>query len=298
MKLSKEVTTQLTGLALSSANQPIPNTMIKIVTIKHGKTPSGFDDLVHTDHEGRYSFYLLPGVYEIFITYHKNWYSYGKLEVLESDINKVYSIQDLVYRYDMEHSDIPYWTKEKLFKYYALEFIFPVGSIYTSFENVSPADKLGGEWELLPSRYIRIADTLHPGGWLGGNSSQSFSANQSITLTEDNLPNHTHSFSITGSTNQATLKGTWYDLTFNGQRDGHPPTGIISYTGNTFGSGIDNSGGDLYEEIQVDASHNHTINISGEIGHTGNGQPINVSLEGTVNVTPEYITVYMWKRVK
>ena len=61
MIVSKENTAQLSGLLVSSTNQPYANTMLKIVTIKHGKTPVEVDELIKTDHEGRYTFYLLEG---------------------------------------------------------------------------------------------------------------------------------------------------------------------------------------------------------------------------------------------
>lgn len=295
MIVSKENTAQLSGLLVSSTNQPYVNTMLKIVTIKHGKTPVEADELVKTDHEGRYTFYLLEGEYEIFLTWHKNWFSYGKLEIFEDDKNKVYTIQELVDRYDKMHSDEPYWTKERLFKYYALEFLFPVGSIYTSYVNQSPAEKLGGTWEILPSRYLKIADELHPGGFKGGKDTVEITASTSVSLTEDNLPSHTHSFAITGSTDRANLRGSFWDLSFSGQR--RACSGIVSL-GASYGSGIDNSGGDEYDEVIIDASHNHNINITGSLGATGGGEPFNVSLTGSGEVKPPYITIYMWKRIK
>ena len=286
---------QLTGILITPTNQNMIETGIKVSTISHGITAKDMDEIIFTDYQGRYSFFLVEGEYEIFVSYHKNWKSYGKLEIFPEDKNKVYDIQTLVDRYDKMHSDAPSWDKEKLFKHYMLSFVYPVGSIYTSFVNQSPAELLGGEWELLPAKYVRIADESHPGGFTGGADTSSFSGAQNITLTEANLPSHTHSFAVTGHTDTRELVGSFWDLTFSGQR--RDCEGIISIT-DSYGSGIDNSGGDKYDKITINATHNHNINISGSLGNTGGNQPIRVEYGGSVNIEPPYITVYLFKRIK
>ena len=45
-----------------------------------------------------------------------------------------------------------------------LSTIYPIGVIYTSMSNVSPASIFGGMWEQLTDCLIRAADAAHPAG--------------------------------------------------------------------------------------------------------------------------------------
>ena len=57
---------------------------------------------------------------------------------------------------------------------------FPVGYVYLSSNNTSPASTYGGNWSALnESRYLRLA-----GAWSTGGSN---------TISVDQMPSHTHS---------------------------------------------------------------------------------------------------------
>lgn len=45
-----------------------------------------------------------------------------------------------------------------------LDIIYPIGSIYMSFNPVSPAEFIGGTWEQLKGRYLRFDDNINIGG--------------------------------------------------------------------------------------------------------------------------------------
>ena len=73
-----------------------------------------------------------------------------------------------------------------------LESIYPVGTIYTSVQNVSPAVFLGGTWQALNEGRVLIgAGTAHPAGETGGS--------ETVALTTAQMPSHNHSASFSGS---------------------------------------------------------------------------------------------------
>ena len=69
---------------------------------------------------------------------------------------------------------------------------YPIGSIYMSVSDVSPADIFGGTWEALDQGRVLIgAGSAHPAGETGGA--------ESVTLTTSQMPSHSHSASFSGS---------------------------------------------------------------------------------------------------
>lgn len=66
-----------------------------------------------------------------------------------------------------------------------LDLTYPIGSLYISKENVSPASLFGGTWEQLTAdAYFKIVSSN--GGKLGGTSS-------SHKIPESSMPSHSHS---------------------------------------------------------------------------------------------------------
>ena len=71
--------------------------------------------------------------------------------------------------------------------------VYPVGSIYMSTANVSPATFIGGDWEALDDGRVLIgAGSAHPAGETGGEEEH--------TLSESEIPSHSHNGSLSGST--------------------------------------------------------------------------------------------------
>lgn len=58
--------------------------------------------------------------------------------------------------------------------------IYPVGSLYLSFSSTSPQSLFGGTWQQITGYFLRAANDTSTGG------------EDSVTLTTDQLPNHTH----------------------------------------------------------------------------------------------------------
>ena len=65
-----------------------------------------------------------------------------------------------------------------------LNLIYPVGSIYMSVNNVSPATLLGGTWEQIKDRFLLAAGTTYSAGATGGEAAH--------TLSVSELPAHGH----------------------------------------------------------------------------------------------------------
>ena len=68
------------------------------------------------------------------------------------------------------------WSSSKI-----RDFIYPIGSIYMSVNNISPATIFGGTWEQIEDRFLLAAGTTYTAGDTGGEAAH--------TLTKAELPN-------------------------------------------------------------------------------------------------------------
>lgn len=80
-----------------------------------------------------------------------------------------------------------------------IDLVYPVGSIYMSTNNVSPASFLGGTWELIEDRFIRGADSNHAAGTTGGSWTH--------TQTKEEVGPHAHGIKGSTSTTANALAG-------------------------------------------------------------------------------------------
>lgn len=64
-----------------------------------------------------------------------------------------------------------------------LDMVYPVGSIYMSVNNVSPATFFGGTWVTVEGRFLLAAGEKYPAGSTGGNA-------------DATLPKHSHGFKV------------------------------------------------------------------------------------------------------
>lgn len=199
------------------------------------------------------------------------------------------------------------------FKTALLEMVYPVGAIYMSTVNESPATFLGGTWATWGAGRVPVgvaaSGTFATAGATGGT--------ETTTLTVANLPSHNH----TGSSNSTGAHthtaqsagahshsagsadaGSHYheyndvklnntDITLgsvtvrihpfgqgNGVTDTTDYAGIHSHTISVY------EGGAHTHTTDSQGSHSHTITI----GNTGSGTSFN-------NLQP-YVVCYMWKR--
>lgn len=175
--------------------------------------------------------------------------------------------------------------------------LYPVGSVYISFNSTDPTTLFGGTWVRLKDTFLLVnGDTYSPGS-TGGSATKTISTNNlpSHTHTCSTVAGHTHtrgSMNITGtfsgvgqayssSPSSATLTGAMYRVnTTNNPAEGvrlnnESGTQRDDYFG--FDASRSWSGA-----TSTNGSHTHTI------GNTGSGLPL--------NIMPPYTTVYAWKR--
>ncbi len=180
-----------------------------------------------------------------------------------------------------------------------LDKIYPVGSLYMAVNNVSPAVLFGGTWaKIEEGRFLMSASAV--AGAKGGNNS--------ITLTEDQMPEHMHSMGHGHTTPATTIQSEEHshEITINnGSADNSKLSTIYGYATGGTGSALFMYGGSEVNAVR-DAGHSHsgsatservTINIprlvtdgisTSNTGPKGAGSPI--------DITPKYLTVHMWHR--
>lgn len=142
-----------------------------------------------------------------------------------------------------------------------IDFIYPIGSIYMSVNNISPATFLGGTWEQIQNRFLLSAGSSYEAGSTGGSSS------------------HEHTLSSNGG---ATIRK--YSSQFI--------MGRVSTAGN-----MPNSAGSLGDDGSWWVTNAEADTATQQIDTT---KFTGVSLYGNTDITtnlPPYLTVYMWKRI-
>jgi hypothetical protein len=73
---------------------------------------------------------------------------------------------------------------------YNLDLQYPVGAVYISNKNVSPASLFGGTWNPIRDVFLLGAGNLYSGGVTGGSATVALNASQ--------IPPHSHAISIVG----------------------------------------------------------------------------------------------------
>ena len=146
-----------------------------------------------------------------------------------------------------------------------LNKVYPVGSVYISFNNNSPANFIGGTWERLVNRFLYAA-TNDIGG-TGGEATH--------MLTTDELPSHSHDIpELKGKTN----KTGGHSHKYGSSRD-------LASPGSNHGTAFQASGYDT----STSGEHEHTVSISSSSTYS-------IGENKAHNNMPPYINVYMWKR--
>lgn len=145
-----------------------------------------------------------------------------------------------------------------------LKTIYPIGAIYLSASDISPASLFGGTWEQLKDRFLLAAGT-RSAGTTGGAEYTMYTPSGSISgtaLSIYQIPSHSHNFVV----NIQHVDG---DVT----------------SGESLKSGLQVNGRRRYRDTTAAAggaqAHNH--------GFTGAATQL--------LTMPPYLVVYMWKRV-
>ena len=142
------------------------------------------------------------------------------------------------------------------------DYIYPVGAIYMSVNNISPAILFGGTWERIKDRFLLAAGDDYTAGSTGGEAE------------------HTHTYGI-------QMGGCYYDTTWEGDAN----SGLMTYDSsnnatlktdktNIITAAATVNGGNTASSTSKNLNHYRT---TANVSYTSN--------------MPPYLTVYMWKRV-
>lgn len=151
---------------------------------------------------------------------------------------------------------------------WALDMVYPVGSIYMTVDSRSPADLFGGTWEKIEDKFLLSAGATYTVGETGGETS--------VTLAKENLPAHTHGV---GTLATASAGAHTHKL---GRNKASVASGSKYAKPNDY-DGADDTG---YTSSSKGA---HTHKLSGETGSTGSGEAF--------SIMPPYMAVNVWTRV-
>ena len=168
----------------------------------------------------------------------------------------------------------------------ALNKIYPVGSIYvsTTLKNTTEvADTLGGKWEVYGDGRVLRNST--------GNSEQTNNTTGNVTLTTANLPEHTHSFTPSGTNSYTTSNVTTGGIS-------QTPSATFTYSGYTGYTNVDHKHSipalsgtaatkTLTGSIGMHAAASHT-NIHGVSGVFSSGH----TNSNTYSTTPSNTSLY------
>ena len=173
--------------------------------------------------------------------------------------------------------------------------VYPVGSIYISYNSTNPGTLFGGTWENYGSGRVLRGINSGTAGSTGGSDT--------VTLKEANLPSHTHDISHTHTTISTTT--STMNLTANSEGSSHSHTFNFSI-GSSWQSGdrIWLKGPEAGDWAIINGGGEHTHTVTGTVtipelttksatltsGSTGSGS--------SFSVQNPYITVYMWRRTK
>ena len=170
--------------------------------------------------------------------------------------------------------------------------VYPVGSIYMSVVETNPAELFGGTWEAITPGRVLIGAGVSDFNinYIPGNKGGA----RSRTLTESNIPKHTHTVAIKKKEQSHTHTNGVFDevaagngpLSSNYGATKLYPTAnqkVMSADGETYGTNTE-----LYMGYTSGASTSHTHDVT--VGYYGADSPVEIS------VMQPYLVVYMWQR--
>jgi len=186
--------------------------------------------------------------------------------------------------------------------------LYPVGSVYISFNSTDPSTLFGGTWSRLKDTFLLVNGDSYAPNTTGGSATK--------TITESNMPSHNHSVNSSGSHTHTATTSSSGNHTHTANSAGshyHGAMGENSSFGSLYGfydsgnthvgngsSDRDNSiwrtstNGAHTHSTTSNGAHTHTLTTSSEGSHThttnntGGGTPM--------NIMPPYTTVYAWRR--
>ena len=205
--------------------------------------------------------------------------------------------------------------------------VYPIGSIYTSTKNVSPASFIGGTWTPIKDTFLLCAGDKYKAGSTGGSSTKTvplavhnhrFTPAGSVSSNANSvdgghthtIPNHSHDVSLYSSIEQDSISVKLRTNSPN-DTDGSWNTSVVH-----FGKGSATYVNSNAIDLSVSA-HRHTIqgstsNVISSNNTSRNGSQISTTVSSsfkgtagttenagsgeTLDIMPPYKTVYAWER--
>ena len=179
--------------------------------------------------------------------------------------------------------------------------LYPVGSVYISFNSTDPSTLFGGVWQRLKDTFLLVNGDQYAPNTTGG------SATKSIAVS--NLPAHNHTVSSSGSHTHSSANVTVstagnhsHTASTNGN---HSHTGIkggdnddggshFAFGTSTYQQNSTTSAGSHTHTIGTAGNHTHTVSIASSGSHTHTTENTGGSVP--LNIMPPYTTVYAWRR--
>lgn len=186
-----------------------------------------------------------------------------------------------------------------------LDAVYPVGSVYISFNETSPKTLFGfGEWSKIEGRFLFASDSRHASGTTGG-SNDAVVVSHTHTGTADSGGSHTHTTSTESHTHSATTASAGKHTHETGQSGYNFVTtnGEFSYgSGSSLApapssktTAVATTGAHTHTVNVTSNSHSHDVNSGGAHSHTLSINSVGSS--GTGKNMPAYMAVNMWQRV-
>ncbi len=162
-----------------------------------------------------------------------------------------------------------------------LDMVYPIGAIYISTTNVSPAILFGGTWEQISNRFLLASENGQGLGQTGGEAS--------VSLTESQMPRHTH---IQNSHNH----------TQNSHQHQLPNSAIVYYSSDS--GSLPNGTAKKYvtnstPKLKVDSTTATNQATTATNKYTGGSETSESASNGAAhNNMPPYLIVNVWQRVE
>lgn len=150
-----------------------------------------------------------------------------------------------------------------------IDKIYPVGSLYCSYNSKSPASIFGGSWVQITDKFLRAANDTNTGG------------SDEITLTSAQMPKHRHS-----------TYGTYY--TWKWGNTEASDTGMVRPHVLSVGYGI------AAISFSGKTASNYIYTYQGNPNPSKSEGATNVAYTGSgnsVDAMPAYQDVYVWRRI-
>ena len=159
---------------------------------------SGTDPYVKTFYHdgwcrGAYIVKTSTSTWNIYIAKSEGWENVAITSIKQFDVSAI----TVTKVHNVNVSSVPSGWKKAVPR--ILDYIYPVGSIYMSWNNNSPANFIGGTWERLKGGYLYgCVDSTGTGNGTGTSTQTIYLGNTGSTvLTVDQIPSHSHGQVVT-----------------------------------------------------------------------------------------------------